>query len=356
MSEDFVGIQEIVEAARRNLQQTAWNYLVGGSESETTMRRNRHALDGLALRPRVLVDVSKVDTSARFLGQNIRIPVVIAPVGGLQGFTPDGAAASARAASEFGTVQVVSSASEPGIEAVMAAAPGPKAYQLYIRGDWAWIQDMLDRIKAAGYLSICICVDNAHISRRERVILSRQQVFARPTGPRWGGMVTWDTIDKIKAYIGLPVMLKGIATAEDAALAVDHGVDIVWVSNHGGRQLDHGQGTIEMLPEVVNAVNGKATIVLDGGIVRGTDVLKAVALGADAVAIGKLQGWGLGAGGTTGLVRVLELLEEEIAVDMALLGVTSLKQLNPRFICKAEVVAPAHEMSAWVGLAGNRLL
>lgn len=356
MSEDFVSIQEIVQAARRNMDQAAWDYLVGGSESETTMRRNRLALDSIAFRPRVLRDVSKVDTSTTFLGHPMRIPVLVGPVGGLQTMHPDGAAAAAKAASAFGTVQVVSSASQPDLEEVMAAAPGPKAYQLYIRGDWDWTKAMLDRIKAAGYFALTICVDNPHISRRERGIIGRTRALPRRDGPRWGGMVTWESIDRMKEAIGLPIMLKGIFTAEDAALAVEHGVEVVWVSNHGGRQLDHGQGSIEMLPDIVKAVDGKATIVLDGGIVRGTDILKALCLGADVVSIGKLQGWGIGAGGAETMQRTLELLEEELAIDMALLGITDVKQAGPQYVTKADPVRLPHEMSAWTGLADNRLL
>ena len=170
------------------------------------------------------------------------------------------------------------------------------------------------------------------------------------------GALTWDTMDRIKDLTDLPFMLKGVATAEDAALAVEHGVDIIWVSNHGGRQLDHGLGTMEMLGEIVNAVEGKADIVLDGGIQRGSDVAKAIALGAKAVAIGKLQGWGLGAAGTAGLVRVLEILEEELIVAMGLLGVTSIDQLTPAYVCKAEPVTTPHEMSTWVNMLGDRIL
>lgn len=355
---DFVSTQEAVLAARRNLTQDAWDYLVGGSESETTMRRNRLGFDRLALRPRMLVDVSEVDAATSVLGHRLRIPVMLAPIGSLQRFTPGGAAAATRAAGEFGTLHVVSSVSEPSLEETAASSNGPKVFQLYIRGDWGWLEEMLGRIKGAGYLGICITVDTAQGSRRERVILSRPQPAARRAAVdrRWGAAVTWETVDKIKASIGLPLMLKGIATAEDASIAVQHGVDVVWVSNHGGRQLDHGQGTIEMLPEIVQAVEGKAEIVLDGGIQRGTDVLKAVALGAKAVAIGKLQGWGLAAGGQSGLLRVLELLEEEIAIDMALLGVTCLDQLSPAYVCKTEPVSLPHEMSAWAHIPGGQVL
>ena len=160
----------------------------------------------------------------------------------------------------------------------------------------------------------------------------------------------------MQEYVGLPFMLKGVATAEDAALAVQHGVDVIWVSNNSGRQLDHGQGTMDMLPEIMDAVGGKAEIILDGGVLRGSDVIKAVALGARAVAIGKSQGWGLAAAGKDGLVRGLEILEEEMRVAMGLLGVTSIDQLSQSQVCKAEATTLPHEMSAWVNMPEERIL
>jgi glycolate oxidase len=201
-------------------------------------------------------------------------------------------------------------------------------------------------------------VDVAVYSRRERPLLSGWTTPTRrnPANPRFRASLTWETMDMIKEWCGLPFLLKGVATAEDAALAVEHGVDVIWVSNHGGRQLDHAQGAIETLPEIVAAVNGRTQIVLDGGVQRGSDVLKAIALGANAVAIGKLQGWGLAAGSTAGLVRVLELLEHEITVAMGLLGVTRIEQLNKNYVCAAEPVIPPHEMSMWVNMPGGRIL
>ena len=160
----------------------------------------------------------------------------------------------------------------------------------------------------------------------------------------------------MREMVGMPFMIKGIATAEDAALAVEHGVDVIWVSNHGGRQLDHGLGTLDMLSEIVDAVDGKADIILDGGIQRGSDVVKALALGAKAVAIGKLQSWGLAAAGQEGVLRVLELLEDELISAMGLLGVTSIDELGPAYIRRAEVVTQPHEMSAWVNMPGDRIL
>ena len=357
MVSQFLSNEEIVQRARTNLPQGAWDYLVGGSESETTMRRNRLAFDKLAFRPRVLRDVSSIDTSTTFLGNNLRIPALLAPIGSLQVFHPDAGAGSTRAAAEFGVMHVLSSVTDPTLEETAAAVDYPKVFQLYLHGDWGWIEEMVGRIKDAGYIGLCITVDTAHYSRRERPMLTR---YTPPTqrrrpDPRHAASVTWDTVDKIKDIVGLPFMLKGIATAEDAKIAVEHGVDVVWVSNHGGRQLDHDRGTMTMLPEVVEAVDGKADIVLDGGVQRGADILKAVALGAKAVALGKMQGWGLAADGQAGVVRMLELLEDEMTVAMALMGVTSIDQLGPEYVCEADAVTAPHEMSAWTNMPGNRI-
>ena len=357
MVSQFLSNEEIVQRARKNLPQGAWDYLVGASESETTMRRNRLAFDRLAFRPRVLRDVSAVDTSTTFLGHKLRIPTLLAPIGSLQEFHPGAGAASTRAAAEFGIMHVLSSVTNPTLEETAAAVDYPKVFQLYLHGDWGWIEEMIGRIQDAGYIGLCITVDTAHYSRRERPMLTRWMPptqRARPD-PRHAASVTWDTVGKIKDLVGLPFMLKGIATAEDAKIAVEHGVDVVWVSNHGGRQLDHDRGTMSMLPEVVEAVDGKAEIVLDGGVQRGADILKAVALGARAVALGKLQGWGLAADGQAGVVRMLEILEDEIIVAMSLLGVTSIDQLGPEYVCEADAVTSPHEMSAWTNMPGGRI-
>ena len=360
MPSQFLSNEEIVQRARKNLPQGAWDYLVGASESETTMRRNRLAFDRIAFRPRVLRDVSEIDTSTTFLGHDLRIPALLAPIGSLQVFNPEAGAASTRAAADFGVMHVVSSVTEPTLERIAQAADHPKVFQLYIHGDWGWIKEMIARIQEAGYVGLCITVDTDHYSRRERPMLTRWTPPTRRSPVSYdvshAAAVTWDTVDKIKNLAGLPFMLKGIATAEDAKIAVDHGVEVVWVSNHGGRQLDHGQGTMEMLPEIAEAVDGKAQIVLDGGVQRGADIAKAVALGANAVALGKLQGWGLAADGQAGIVRMLQILEEELTIAMGLLGVTSIDQLNPNYVCQAEAVTSPHEMSAWTNLPGNRIL
>jgi glycolate oxidase len=357
MALDFVTNQEIIVAAREKLDTHAWIYLTGGAESETTMRRNRLGLDSLALRPRVLVDVSALDTSTTFLGHKLKIPVLLAPIGSLQILTPEGAVAVAKAAAEFGTLNFVSSVTQPSLEEIAAATSAPKIFQLYVQGDMKWVEDLLGRVKRAGFSALCLTVDTAIYGRRERQMMDRYlPPSRRQTGYEHRATLTWETLDAIKEIAGLPFILKGVATAEDAALAVAHGVSAVYVSNHGGRQLDHGRATIDMLPEIAAAVGKQAEIVLDGGILRGTDVVKALALGATAVAIGKLQGWGLGAGGKEGLVRVLEILEDEIRVAMGLLGVTRVGELAPAYVCPGAPVAFAHEMSAFPHLPGGRLL
>lgn len=360
MSEQFVSNQELVVQARRNLPQPVWDYLSGGSESETTMRRNRLALDSLALRPRVLVDVSQVDSSTTVLGHNLRIPVMLAPIGSLQQITPDGAVASAKAANEFGTINFVSSVTEPALETTAAATPSDKIFQLYVRGDLDWVEQILQRVKRSGYKALCLTVDSAHYSNRERQMMNR---WLPPSKRReranqdrlWQAKLTWETMGAIKEIGGIPFLLKGVATAEDATIAVEHGVDVIYISNHGGRQLDHGQGTMDVLPEIIQAVGGKAEIIIDGGFLRGTDVVKAVALGAKAVTIGKLQGWALGAGGYEGLVRALQLLENEIVIAMGLLGVTRISQLTPAHVCKAPAPVLPTEMSTFINLP-QRLL
>jgi len=357
---DFVSNEEIVQEARRCLNQGAWDYLVGGSESETTLRRNRMAYDRVAFRPRVLVDVSDVDPSTSFLGQRMRIPAILAPLGSLQVLHPDGAAAATQAATDFGILHCLSSATEPSLEVVAAKTDSPKIFQLYVRGDDSWTDDILERVKDAGYIALALTVDVAHYSRRERPMLSgyvppSRRAAGRPN-PNWLASLTWHTLDRIKARCGLPFMLKGVQGPEDAELAVEHGVDYVWVSNHGGRQLDHQLGTLDILPEIVQAVGGRARIVVDGGVQRGGDIVKALALGADVVALGRLQGWGLAAGGADGIVRMLEIVEDELVSTMGLMGLPRIENIGPQCVREAYTVTPAHEMSAWVNKAVDRIL
>jgi glycolate oxidase len=338
-------IHEIIDAAAANLDADVWDYIAGGSETETTAWRNRLAIDSLALRPRVARDVSSIDPSAALLGARLRIPVVLAPLGGSETFAPAAALASARAGERFGVTAMISSISAPGLEEVAGATSAAKIAQLYIRGDPAWADEAIAAAVAAGYTAIAITVDSARYGRRERQLrsgwLPPTHEFGGDPGIVWQSRLTWEWLERMREHAGVPVILKGIQSARDAELALEHGFEAIYVSNHGGRQLDHAQAAIETLREVVDVVAGQAEIVVDGGFLRGTDVLKAIALGADAVGLGRLQAYGLAAGGEEALVALLELLEEEIVVAMGLLGVTRIGQLDPSFVAAAPPPAPA---------------
>jgi glycolate oxidase len=344
----FLTLHEIVQKARQKLNHDHWDYIVGGTETETTLRRNRAALDALAFRPRVLRDVGHVSGGTSFLGRALRLPIILAPVGSLELFAPEAGAAAARAAGEFGVAHMLSSVCEPGLEAVQQAAPDAlRLFQLYVHGDPAWVDEIADRAQATGNAAFCLTVDTAIYSRRERDLakrnIRRNAVPGREHQPR----LTWRDVDRLKAKLEIPLILKGIATAEDAKMAVDHGVDMVYVSNHGGRQLDHGRGSMDVLPEVVKAVNQQATIIVDGGINRGTDIVKAIAAGADMVGIGRMQCFGLAADGSAGLVRTLELLEAEVNICLGLLGVNSLKELNTSYLHAVQALEPSSVLSAF---------
>jgi isopentenyl diphosphate isomerase/L-lactate dehydrogenase-like FMN-dependent dehydrogenase len=345
---EFATLQQIVLAARRNLSPELWDHLSGGSDSETTLVRNRQALDVLALRQRVLVDVSTIDTTTTLLGQKLAIPVFLAPVGAFLGLAhPEGAKTVARAAVARGTTAFVSTAAKPGLEETAAAVSQPLIFQLYVRGDRTWVGDILDRARAAGYRALCVTVDRNFYGRRDRDLVSRVSVRDGFGDPRFQAMLDWEEVAWMKERMGVPLILKGIATAEDARLAVEHGAEVVYVSNHGGRQLDHGQGSAEVLSEVVEAVAGRAEVLADGGVQRGTDVVKMLALGARAVGLGKLLGWALAAGGEAGLVRMLELMETEIRTALGLMGVTSLRELSPAWVRPALPLASASATSAF---------
>lgn len=352
LSERFQALHEFVPAAERALSREIWGYLIGGAETETTVARNRAALDALALRPRVLRDVSAVSAAAEFLGHHLRLPVALAPVGSLESFHPEAGAAVARAASGFGVPFLLSSVSKPSLEqAARAAGAGPRIFQLYVRGDGAFVDEHVARAVDSGYDAFCLTVDTAHYSRRERDIANR---FVKPwratpdrTGMAFQAALNWDDVSRFKARHAIPLILKGIATGEDAARAAELGVEYVYVSNHGGRQLDHGLGAMTILPEVVAALRGRARIIVDGGFSRGTDIVKAIALGADLVGLGRLYLYGLAAAGAAGIGRVLELLEDEMQVALGLLGVTRLAELHPGFVAPAPAMVAPHIHSAF---------
>ncbi len=344
MQTKYLTLHEFVRAAKNRLDANVWDYLVGATETETTMRRNRMGIDSLGFRPRVLRDVSKIDTSHLIFGRKARLPLFLAPVGGLESIHPGGAAEAARAATRFGVPIMVSSVTGPPLEdTAKASGDGHRLFQLYVRGDDTFIDDYVKRVTAAGFNEFCITVDTQAYSRRERDITRR---FVKPwrtwaTGTAYQSEFNWDKVKRFKdKHPSVPLILKGIGTGEDAEIACQHGCDVVYVSNHGGRQLDHGRGSLEVLPEVVEAVRGRAKIFIDGSFTRGTDFLKAIALGADAVGIGRLYCLGLAAGGCDGVVRLLEILEEEIITDLALLGCTSFREVTRSHV---QHVTPAYQ-------------
>ncbi len=347
----YLTLHEFVSEAKRRVTPGTWDYLVGGTETETTVLRNRMALDMQAFRPRVLRDVSSIDTSGMFFGKKIGIPVALAPVGGLENFDPEGGAPAARAAARFGVPTIVSSVSAPGLKPMAeATGNGPNVFQLYVRGDTAWCDDIVHQAIDAGYDAFCLTVDTAIYSRRERDIAKRfvKPWRARAVGHSFQAGLNWDYVKHFKEkFPQVPLVLKGIATAEDAGMACDHGVDVVYVSNHGGRQLDHGRGSLDALPEVVKAVGGRAKVWMDGSISRGSDVVKAMALGADMVAIGRLYCYGLAAAGEDGVQRVLELLQTEIHEVLGLLGVSRFADLHPGYLHPAQPVRPPSLFSAF---------
>lgn len=351
LEDKFATLHEFVKAARLKLTPEKWDYVVGAAETETTLRRNRHAIDSVGFRPRVLRDISGVECSGMVMGKKSRLPVMLAPVGGLERLDPHGAASVAKGTGLFGLPQMVSSVSAPGLEATAQASSGRKFFQLYRRGDDAWTDDIVDRAVAAGYEAFCYTVDSAFYGRRERDIsrrVSNRSIIADGGDYRQQSL-SWAEVKRFKEKHGhkLPLILKGIQTAEDAVIACDHGVDGIYVTNHGGRQLDYGRGTLDILPEVVSAVRGRAQIIIDGGFYRGTDIVKAIALGADTVAIGRLYLYGLAAASDAGVARVLEILEHEIKTCLGLLGLTGFAELDKSYVHPAPAVTPPHVHSAF---------
>jgi isopentenyl diphosphate isomerase/L-lactate dehydrogenase-like FMN-dependent dehydrogenase len=330
----YAVLHEFVAPAKRNLTRQTWDYLMGGAETETSYVRNRVAIDSLAFRPRVLRNVEKVDPSATLLGHRLRIPVILAPIGSLQDIVAEGGLAPTHAAARFGVMHMLSSVCSPGIEAVALANDHPKIIQLYVRGDQAWVDDYVARAMANRYVALCLTVDLDYYGRRERDLAKRYKATARrgPPADHFQARFSWADVARLKSKFQIPFILKGIATGDDAKIAVEHGVEVVYVSNHGGRQLDHTRGTIELLTEVVDAVAGRAEIIVDGGFLRGTDIVKALALGANAVGLGRLQGLALAAGGEGALTRALELLEDEMRRCLGLLGVTAAGALDASYI------------------------
>jgi isopentenyl diphosphate isomerase/L-lactate dehydrogenase-like FMN-dependent dehydrogenase len=328
VADEFRTIDSLIEAARQKLPQDLWDHASGGAGNESTLRRNREALGRIGFKPRLLRDVRDRSTATSFLGEPVELPVFLAPVGSIHRFSPEAALTAAQAAERCGTIAFIATVADPGITAVRQKSAAPLVFQLYIFGDREWIVERVREAEAAGCLAICLTVDapvggvrdrnrrNRFVSRREEIPLAWRENF------------TWADFDWLRTVTRLPLMIKGITATEDAAMAVEHGADVVYVSNHGGRQLDSMPASIEVLPEIVATVGGRAQVIVDSGFTRGSDIIKAIALGASAVGIGKLVVWSLAAGGEPGLRRALDLLREEMLKIMALLGVNTIDELN----------------------------
>jgi 4-hydroxymandelate oxidase len=345
-------VMEFEPVARARIMKTAYDFIVGGVDDEWTLRRNRDAFQRLTLRPRMLVDVGKLDLSLELFGSRIEMPILVAPTGGHQQANPDGELATMRGACAVKTIMVVSTASSYPIEKIGAAAQGPFWFQLYAGPDLNTTRERVERALAAGAKAICLTVDGKYVSHRERLIRDRQSSLGPPgqpppmarrrtaqapaypyhVEPQFTAQLTWRFVDELTAYAKVPVLIKGILTAEDARLAIEHGVAGIVVSNHGGRYLEFTPSTIEALPEIVDAVQDRIPVLMDGGIRRGTDVLKALAIGARAVLIGRPPLWGLGAFGQAGVSRVLEMLQTELALAMGLSGCPNLASINRSLI------------------------
>jgi glycolate oxidase len=303
---------------------------LGGSDSETTLLRNRQALDSLALRQRVLVDVRNIDLTTTLLGRTLSIPLFLAPVGGFVGFVNPDAGANPVAEPPSRTARPRLSAPPP------SRASRPRGgcrratdFQLYVRADRKWVEDILDRVKAAGYRALCVCVDRNYYGRRERDIISRAHVREGFGDPSFQMGLKWEDLIWMKQRIELPLIVKGVATAEDAQLSIEHGADVVYVSNHGGRQLDHAQSTIEVLPEVVEAVDGRAEILWEAACCAAPTSSRRCAWARARFGVGKMLGWALAASGEAGLKRMLELMEVEIRTALGLMGVTVARAAEP---------------------------
>lgn len=364
---DLLNLDDYVRAAERKLDRAVYDYYAGGSWDEITLRENSQAYDRLQLLYRVLRDVSSRELATTVLGSKIDLPILLAPTA-FQGMAdPDGEVATVRAAGSLGTIMIVSTLSNRSIESITAAASSPVWFQLYVYRDRGATRALIERAEAAGCQAIVLTVDAQVWGERERDVRNR---FRLPEGLKMSNLfagkedlpknvggsglasyvtsmfdssLSWEDLKWIRSVCGLPLVIKGIMHPEDARLAVEHGVDAIIVSNHGGRQLDTAPATIEVLPEVCAATDGRTEVLVDGGIRRGSDVVKALALGARAVAIGRPALYGLAVGGQTGVEKVLSILRRELDLVMGLCGATSVSELGSDLVHRpkqAKTAAP----------------
>lgn len=354
---DLVSVFDYEAAAREKLPKTAYDYYRSGANDEITLRENHAAYERLQLHPRVLIDISKPDLSTRILGQDVAMPILVAPTAFHRMAHPEGELATVRAAGQAGTIMIFSTLSNSSFEEVMPEATGPVWFQLYVYKDREATLSLVQRAESHGCTAIALTVDAQVWGHRERDIknhfrlpkglsiknlmpVGREQ-FPKEKGEsglaayvawQFDPTLAWKDVDWLCAKSKIPVLLKGVLHPEDARIAIEHGAAGVIVSNHGARQLDTVPATIDALPAIVEAVDGKIEVLIDGGIRRGTDVFKAIALGAKAVGVGRPIIWGLAVDGQPGAKRILDLLRKDFQLTMKLCGCNSVQEITKDLI------------------------
>ncbi len=359
---EAINVFEFEPVCRQNVPPAHFGYMASGLDDEVTLRANREGFLKFQLNPHRLNDVSKVDTSVELFGTRYDSPIFVCPTGGNQFFHPDGELAVAKAARAGNHLQILSTSSNYSVEDVTKARGAPIWFQLYASPRWEVAQALIKKAEAAGCPVLAVTVDRVAGRNQETLFRLRRtdtrecsdchdrSSFASRaarrhnydgidlsgiTGGGESSNLSWDTIKRMRDITKMKIVLKGIVTAEDADLAAQNGIDGILVSNHGGRGEDYGRSTIDALPEIIAAVNGRMPVIVDSGFRRGTDAVKALAMGAQAVGIGRPYLWGLGAFGQEGVERVLELVRTETRAAMQQCGARSVKELNPGFVRRA---------------------
>lgn len=348
-----VNVLEFEAIAREKMTPSAYDYYAGGAEDETTLADNREAFRRIGLLPRVLAGTGTVSTRTTLLGLDLALPVGLAPTAFNKLGHPDGEIGAARAAGEAGTFLCCSTIASTSLEDVAAATQCPLWFQLYVYRDRAVTTDLIRRAEAAGCRALVLTVDTPRLGRRERdmrggfslppdIGIRNLEKYGTPDALRWAQSssfteyvhhlldpgLTWEAVSWLRSMTSLPILIKGILTPEDASLATSQGASGIVVSNHGGRQLDGAVATIDALPAIADIVAGRVPVLVDGGIRRGTDVFKAIALGASCVLIGRAYLWGLAAEGAAGVSRVLDMLRTELELTMALAGCRTIADIS----------------------------
>lgn len=349
---EVTNVTEYEELARQKLPKMVYDYYASGAEDQWTLKENRSAFERIRFRPRILIDVTKVDLSTNVLGFNISMPIMVAPTAMQRMAHPEGELATARAVAKAGTIMTLSSWATSSVEEVASVGPGIRFFQLYVYKDRNVVAQLVRRAERAGFKAIALTVDTPRLGRREadiknKFVLPSHLTLANFEGLDLGKMdktadsglasyvagqidrsLTWKDVKWLKTITSLPILVKGVITAEDTELAVQHGAAGIIVSNHGARQLDYVSATISALEEVVQASRGRLPVFLDGGVRRGTDVLKALALGASGVFIGRPVVFGLATDGQKGVENVLQMLRSEFELAMALAGCTKVSDIK----------------------------